>query len=272
MCRGIRVKQSDGLRSGYLLINPRENNGLFRVSGVIGRFILCPVLLFLVCVSQGCLPTYYHGIRGAETPPFIMPLRIVDGQQETCFTFGGWNARHFNEEEDNSVFRARIVKVRTRMHTAVNTGFGIHYGNYRVERVDKFRGSKFYFGAGPEVSALFFRDFGRLTTGIGFTASLGVELGDYYRFRRDSDKEGLADNNVDPIYMMLSLFPYFGWPAGKNTRISMQYALGLPGGLSPVVSVRHKTCTIWVSVLPFSVDDDSGNTHVFVRTGIGVKL
>ena len=88
-----------------------------------------------------------------------------------------------------------------------------------------------------------------MTFGAGFYGAAGLEAGDYYHFRRDSDRRGLADNSTSPLYAMASVYPHIGFPAGGSTRVTLQAAVGTSGGISPLLVISRKSRIIWFALV-----------------------
>jgi hypothetical protein len=232
------------------------------------------LLSFASLLMTGCGTYYLPGIAGTQVPAVIsLPLKEnASGARAKYISLDGGKAWHFNDGESNRAFRGLYLAVHSGKHSTVNYGGFVYGGSYSVaaNKVQEYRGDHPYFGPGLECSGEIHFTVHPADIGIGFSTIWGMELGDFAAFRRRAAREGLADCSTNPFFGMLSVYPLFRFRPAENTSISVQYALGLPGILSPTVSVQHGDYAFWICPSPQYYDEPGRD--MLISMGIGHRI
>ncbi|MHB9027384.1 MAG: hypothetical protein ACYC9O_01305, partial [Candidatus Latescibacterota bacterium] len=98
-----------------------------------------------------------------------------------------------------------------------------------------------------------------------------VELGGLTAFRHKAYREGLVDNNAGMLAVMLSVYPLIRYRITDQSLISAQFAIGLPGMISPTVSAQHGDLAFWSCWLPRSSNNSDRSSNIF-SIGMGKKI
>ena len=167
-------------------------------------------LLLLFISLSGCLPRYYPGIQGTHTPTHIFTPKSIKSSNVMQIDMS--NAAYYNFNETNLIMRNHLLKCNRARFASANIGFLLYGGLYEVKGLHPdYDGNYEYFGAGPEVSLAAFLPLRNLKIGCGLYGNVIVEHGAYHNFMKDSNDEGLAENDLAPIYPNLGVFTFFGF-------------------------------------------------------------
>jgi hypothetical protein len=228
--------------------------------------------LFALFIT-GCGPSYFPGIVGTQVPGILRPPsggNAHDAKAE-YFSVDGGNLRPFNDGESNRAFRGHVIWVRHGTYHTVNYGLFAYGGTYTVEAVQKYRGEYTYFGPGFEFSGEIHQPLGRIDLGIGLSTAEALEFGDFYAFRKQSYREGFVENSAGRFALMMSVFPLIRYRASDRTTVAFQGAVGLPGLISPTVTIHHDDFAIWMCWTPRYLDEPEGKNSIFT-IGIGHRV
>jgi len=202
---------------------------------------------------------------------YLPPAENAPVVKAKYFGLDGGSIMPFNSGESNTAFRGHFIQVRSGEHHMVNYGFFAYGGAYSVEKVPKYRGKYTYFGPGLEFSGEIHQSLGRLDLGIGLSTVEALEFGNYRTFRKQSDRENLAENGTGMFAFMMSVYPLIRIRASDRTTVAFQFAIGLPGLISPTVTIHHDDFAFWSCWLPRYLDEPEWKDSIFTM-GIGHKV
>ena len=223
--------------------------------------------LFIVIISNGCLPKYYSGIHGSHVPPLIS-APTKDAEKHSFMSVDINNGMTWEENENNVLFKGRYLHVWSTNKMDANIGFLAHGGRYEVSKVQQYKGNYGYYGFGVELDVCRYWSASAFDSGLGFHIQGVFELGEYYTFRKDSENEGLIENMNGIFNPMLSFFPLIRYNISDATNICFQCAVGLPGLISPSLSFQNGPFVYWASWNPAT--SGSQEYHDTFSIGIGV--
>lgn len=228
------------------------------------------ILVFASISFSGCLRTYYPVSSLNSAPPMATKLDYSNDNNSdflsTSATFG--NAEY--EEETFNSLKLSYIFVNTGNHYNFNIeGFG-QGGFYNVVGLsEKFDGKKSFYGFGANASVLVNFKLEKFKLGIGTNLGVGIELGEFYDFRKQAQKENMISESDNLIYPMVSVFPYLSYQLSECNSISSQINIGAPGFVNPIVQFNNEYFSVWVNWLPYKFQWDKVTTE---RISVGVML
>lgn len=220
------------------------------------KFIIVILFAFLLSIN-GCLRTYYPTGYQTGAPPIIFEN---DHDDKSTQYFGSdiTASKGSYDNESFELIRLNYLVAHTTKHFNTNSeifGFG---GLYNVSGLGKeYNGNKSTFGLGADFKFNGNFKINKFKMGLGLNFGLGIELGEYYNFRKYAVKNGdISDESNGIIFFMLNVFPVFSYEFTDSKIISAQVNIGLPGMLSPNITYNSNGYVFWVSWLPLRENPD----------------
>lgn len=236
------------------------------------KFTLLP-FLFIIMFLNGCVTHYGPAILGSHATPLVS-APAKDRTKYTMTSLDFTDGLTYEPHENNSIFRFRNVWVSSIDKADMNIGYQLFGGNYTVSKLKEFKGDYSFYGGGVDASVCGYWKLSSLDMGIGFRFQYTIELGDYYRFRKASNKPNYAENTTSRFQPMFSILPLLRYNINETSNIGLQTVIGFPPGadilqfITPVVSYQNSTFISWVSWLPSQYPSDE--SHPSFSVGIGI--
>ena len=230
---------------------------------------------------MGCLRTYYPAVYQSSAPPMVFETNNSTTESGKYQSVDLTLSKGDYENESLQLLRGSYLIVNTQDYLNTNTrlfGYGGIYNITGVEKYDKnfavsypkeFNGSKSFLGAGGEFGLNLNFKIYSLKIGVGFTAGLSAELGDYYNFRKKATSQGLIKSEQGLVFFTLSGFPIIAYEISEKTVISSQVNIGFPGFISPSFVLNDDGSVYWLSWFP---DFDDRNNGLGRRLSIGFMM
>ena len=155
------------------------------------------------------------------------------------------------DSENLQLLKVSYLSANTQDHINVNLeGFG-YTGYYKVVGLrENYDGAKNFIGLGGNIDLSVNFKIEDFKFGAGIDLGLGLEIGEYYNFRKDAGGAGIIDDENSPVFIMLSLFPVFSYQFSESTILSAQINIGSPGLISPTLVLNDNRLVYWLSWLP----------------------
>jgi len=167
--------------------------------------------------------------------------------------------------------RGRYVITQTGKYNNANMGYFGYTGAYDVRAVEKYRGLQSYVGAGIDANINFWLPIQKFKIGAGFYFGGVFEFGDYRSFiYRENDKElsNIVERYFTPFF---AVYPIVAFQLKDSSSVSVQFACGVPGFISPSVIYNGKTASYWLSILPTTSEYDDPKYHI-VQLTVGASF
>lgn len=233
------------------------------------------IIFLLVCIipllSTGCLRTYYPALNHTNSTPIFFETSDTTQESSNYYAADVTIAKGSYEGENVQLLKGSYTIVNTKKHSNFNSRLFGYAGNYKVVGLNKFDGTKSVFGLGADFSMNLNFKIHRLKFGLGITAGLASEFGEYYLFRKNADEEGLIHQTQSLVFISLSLFPVVAYQITDSSILSAQINLGLPGFLSPTLLLNSGDYIYSFSFIPYFGGDDNIQIGRLVF-GIGMNL
>ena len=230
---------------------------------------------------MGCLRTYYPAVYQSSASPMVFETNNSTTESCKYQSVDLTLSKGDYENESLQLLRGSYLIVNTSDYVNTNTrlfGYGgiynvsgveKYYGNFAVSYPKEFNGSKSFFGAGGEFGLNFNFKIYSLKIGVGLTAGLVFEFGEYYNFREKAVSEGLISSKQDLVFFTVSGFPILAYEISEKTVISSQLNIGFPGFMSPSLVLNDDGSVYWLSWFP---DFDDRNNVLGRRLSIGFMM
>lgn len=228
------------------------------------------ILVIASILFSGCLRTYYPVSSLNSAPPIATKLDYSDDQNSDFIsastTFG--NAEY--EKEKFKLLKFSYIIANTGDHYIFNLeGFG-QVGSYNVVGLNEnFDGEKSFYGFGASASALINFKFENVKLGVGTNLGFGFELGEFYNFRKQAQKENIISDSDNYVFPMVSAFPYISYQFNESTSISSQINIGTPGFINPIIQLNKEYFSLWINWVPNRLSWNKATTE---RISVGVMV
>lgn len=218
----------------------------------------------------GCLRTYYPAIQLSSAPPIIYNSSSSSEQSSKFISADLLYSNGIHEHETLNMVRGAYTITDTKDYFNFNArGFG-YTGFYNVSGVNEFYdGGKNFLGVGTDVTISGNFKINKLKFGAGINLGLGIEFGEYYNYRIDASRAGLISKNNNLLFGMFSFFPVVSYEFSESSILSAQFNVGIPGLLSPIISLHNSGFIYWLGWMP---DRDNNRRYYGNRITAGFMM
>lgn len=236
------------------------------------KIILTCLLVIYSFHFTGCLRTYYPVALKSSAPPSVFNNdekydKSVSHLNAT-YTFG----KGEYDNENYYLYRLGYLISNTKKHFNFNLEGFAYTGNYKVAGLsESFDGNKSLYALGIDLSIGVNFKIDQVKFGIGSNVGLGGEIGEYYNFRRSAEDAGLISENNQPIFFMVSAYPFFNYQISDNVSLSTQVNFGIPGVISPIIQLNGDNYIVWLSWVPQNLSSEIDITERFAM-GLMINL
>ncbi|MFN4111028.1 MAG: hypothetical protein ACK4G1_02040 [Ignavibacteria bacterium] len=217
---------------------------------VVFPLILISTFFFM---GNGCgKRTYYQLIAYDSPTPIIFEVKMDSVRTNA---FAGIDYMHMNgyhENEKINIVRLNYQTTNTGKFNLSNFSLQAFYGTYFVKGIDGqytsdsvYDGIKSGYGARVSYTGGLNFNIKGFRLGIGVEPSVNFDFGEYYHFRTNADRKGVIESNADFIKLNLNIIPYVSIPVSGNSLINMQMNVGIPGFISPIISLQVDNQIFW---------------------------
>lgn len=162
--------------------------------------------LLVIFFLAGCSPTLpkYGVANPGSASSYVAAPVFRDTTQNATYLSGQFfsNTGH-GYYPDELIYFGDLSLHRSHTGKNYNLSYGLYgfFGNYKVEKVDDYRGNYSFFGSGFTGSINYNEDFHKVAWRvIGLQSSVYYEYGDYARFRQNAEEADLINNlHPDPF-------------------------------------------------------------------------
>lgn len=220
-------------------------------------------LSVLFIFGSGCKRAYYNLMKLDSATPLVYEVEI---DTSNIKTFGGIDYGYIRgqfEGEKVDIFRVYYTSTSTKKHSIFNLQLSAYAGRYLVSGLGPYSGGNFTainydgykwaYGATASFKSGINFNFSDFRLGIGLEPMFILEFGDYYSFRIDAAEQGVISNEDGFANLLVNVFPYLSYYFDKNKLIAFQISLGLPGGISPVLSYQSGSNIFWIGYIPTTI-------------------
>ncbi len=154
------------------------------------KIVAICIIVFVSISFSGCLRSYYPVASMNSAPPMTSKLNYSGDNYSNHLNISTTIGNGQYEQEKYRLVKLGYIFSNTGDHYNFNIeGFG-QGGSYDVIGVsEKFDGQKSFYGFGGNVSVLVNFKFDKFKLGIGTNLGLGIELGEFYDFKKKAQKE-----------------------------------------------------------------------------------
>lgn len=171
--------------------------------------------------------------------------------------------------ESLQLLKANYTLVNTTNYINVNSRLFGYSGIYHVSGLDYYNGPKSAFGIGGELGFNLNFKIKSLKIGLGISAGLSSEFGDYYNFRKEAEREGRINSKQGLGFFTFSAYPVIAYEFSHTSILSTQINLGVPGFLSPSLVLNNMDYVYWLSWIP---DNDENENSLGRRIVVGFMV
>ncbi|MEO8398564.1 MAG: hypothetical protein ABI550_01985 [Ignavibacteriaceae bacterium] len=223
--------------------------------------ILIFFIIFLSLIFNGCLRTYYPSIYQTSASPTVFNNENSSDRANKYLSADVTLSKGSYENENLQIMKLSYLIVDTRDYFNFNfEGFG-YTGLYRVSGInEQYDGVKNLIGFGGDMKFSGNFKIGKFKMGLGTNLGVGLEFGEYYDFRISAGNSNLISDENSLGFLIFSFFPVLCYDISDRTNISAQMNLGLPGFVSPSITLNNEGNVYWLSWLP---DNDNNNSKKF---------
>lgn len=198
------------------------------------------LLVFVLLIFSGCLPSYHYGYMGTEQAPIINSRKTgLSNYTGVSLSMGG--ASNENENSMTTKLKHQINYTHKwcsfALHASAYTGF------HSVEEVEEYKGKTYdYYGFAPQFSTSLYYPF--KTARLGIYGSLGTfwEFGPYVDWIEKADAESLIHISGDKTYDKVvfgSMGILYEKKFSKDNMTSFMIGTGVPGILHGFINFNN---------------------------------
>lgn len=198
------------------------------------------VLLILMLVFTGCLPSYHYGYMGTAPTRFInSPKTGFSNYTGGTISFAGSS----NENENNVAVNLQYQINYTHKWSSISVHADAYKGFYSVEAVEEYKGKAYdYYGFVPQVSLSLFYPFKASRLGVYGYSGKFWEFGPYVEWMEKAESNNLItiegkDFNDNRLFggggLLYEIIPQ------EDYMVSLRAGLGIPGYISGSVVIQN---------------------------------
>jgi hypothetical protein len=232
------------------------------------NIVVLSFLIYFIFGGNGCNKRVYDALINYNSPTPIIFETVSDSNRVNKFLGADFRySQGAYANENLALLRLTFNYVSTKDHAFSNTSIIGYGGYYNVDGLGAKEGANFTdvnfngrkWGGGLigniKVGLNFkFTDF-KLGSGIDFSA--GAETGEFLDFRSSAEELGVIESNRGWASANFNLFLFGAFKLQNSSILNLQLNIGLPGGVSPILSYQRNETILWFSYL-----GDRGNVGI----------
>jgi hypothetical protein len=198
------------------------------------------ILLILMLIFAGCLPTYHYGYMGTEHAPLLNKRDTgLANYSGISISTGGAS----NENENSMTAKLRHQINYTGKWYSFSTHAEAYTGFHSVEAVEEYKENSYnYYGVAPQITTSIFYPFE--TARLGVYGSLGTfwEYGPYVDWLKEAKADSLINISGDKTYDKVffgGIGILFEKKYSKEKMTSYQIGTGVPGMVQGFINFNN---------------------------------
>lgn len=198
------------------------------------------LLVVVMLIFAGCLPSYHYGYMGTEQAPIINNRDTgLSNYTGVSISMGGAS----NENENSITAKLKHQINYTHKWCSFSLHANAYTGFHSVEEVEEYKGKSYdYYGFAPQFSTSLFYPF--KTARLGVYGSLGTfwEFGPYVDWLEKAEADSLINISGDEKYGNVSLGSLgilYEKIYSEDKMTSFQVGTGVPGMLHGMINFNN---------------------------------